>query len=134
MPCWKTKQYNLSPLGNEIYFNAKNISLFCLPARRMLQGSIAYLSAWISEREKAFNYWFQNLDLSVINFVCIPYFRVVNVSSALGALNNLSPVLQQKFASPKLTVSDIEELMEKYIRWDVYMTMLRKVDYNTVSH
>ena len=22
MPCWKTKQYNLSPLGNEIYCNA----------------------------------------------------------------------------------------------------------------
>ena len=90
------------------------------------------------------NFWEEKL--STIDFkilicdwfisVCIPYFRVVNVSSALGALNNLSPVLQQKFASPKLTVSDIEELMEKYIRWE-YMYVKKSrlyIHINVVQH
>ena len=36
-PCWKTKQYNLSLLGNEIYCNAK-IFHCCLPTWRYVTG------------------------------------------------------------------------------------------------
>lgn len=40
--------------------------------------------------------------------------RIINVSSMVGSLKNVNKTLQDKFNNPKLTISQLNELMEEY--------------------
>jgi len=60
--------------------------------------------------------FFGTLDMCNSFFPLLrPHARVVNVSSQMGSLSNVSPALQKQFASPTLTVPEIVSLMEKYL-------------------
>ena len=44
------------------------------------------------------------------------------MSSQLGSLKSVSPVLQKQFASATLTIAEITALMEKYVRFVIQYT------------
>ena len=60
--------------------------------------------------------WVFRAEVGVLTVSGLFFDRVVNVSSQMGDLQNVSPSLQTKFASPTLTIPDLTALMEKYIR------------------
>lgn len=43
-----------------------------------------------------------------------PKGRIVNVSSAGSSLNNYSPELQSRFRNPKMTLPELEDMMQEY--------------------
>ena len=42
------------------------------------------------------------------------------MSSQLGSLRSVSPLLQKQFASSTLTIAEITALMEKYVRFVIW--------------
>ena len=51
------------------------------------------------------------------NYFLLVVFRLVNMSSHLGGLSQLSEELQKKFSSPSLTEEGLVKLMDQFLQY-----------------
>lgn len=62
--------------------------------------------------------WFLHINNNnfCLNFSLV-VFRLVNISSHLGGLSQLSEELQKKFSSPSLTEEGLVKLMDQFLQY-----------------
>ena len=96
-------------LNCESHLKKKSYVILCVIT---LSPCHTFIFAWVDVGKPfSFSFVHQPMETTLACFV-----RVVNLSSQMGSLEHVSPSLRKQFASPTLTVPEIVELMEKYLR------------------